>query len=68
MTEDRNQHWDACLAQARAHADHLMAAVSKGELNASAVHNLMRGFLDQPAYYPEWRSQLLFEAMKGRAL
>lgn len=67
MSDAHNQHWDRCLAQAVAHADHLYAAVRRGELNASAIYNLMHGFLDQPAYYPEWRAKLLYESMKGKA-
>jgi hypothetical protein len=66
--EQRTTHWDQCLAQAMAHADHLFERVKKGEINGSAVHNLMRGFLDQPAFYPEWRLELLRLSAKRWAL
>lgn len=68
MSEDRNQHWDRCVANAKAHAEALYARVRSGEINGSAVYGLMRGFLEAPAYYPEWRGELLRLSVKDLAL
>nr|WP_278422965.1 hypothetical protein [Brucella anthropi]DAM62859.1 MAG TPA: hypothetical protein [Caudoviricetes sp.] len=59
-----SNHYNACLQSVLNYANSLGDAVRKKRLNASACERLIRSFLDQPAYYPEWRRQLLEEALK----
>jgi hypothetical protein len=49
---------------AEAYADVLYARADHGEINHSAIHGLMRGFLDQPAFYPEHRASLMEAAIR----
>jgi hypothetical protein len=62
-------HWDKCRADVLGHADHLISRIRAGKLNAGAFENLMRGYLEQPAFYAEWRRELFalaFERFSGR--
>lgn len=59
-----SNHYNACLNNVLSYAKGLRDAVSKKRLNAGACEGLITSFLKQPAYYPEWRSQLLKEALK----
>lgn len=55
--------YEECLHRATAHASHLRAEAEAGRLNAWAIVGLMQEFLDQPAYAPEHRYRLLYEAL-----
>ncbi len=57
-------YYEKCRMWAEAYADVLYARADHGEINHSAIHGLMRGFLDQPAFYPEHRASLMEAAIR----
>lgn len=57
-------HYDRCRALVLGHADELIEAIKAGRLNAAAFEGLMCSYLDHPAFWPDWREQLLALALQ----
>lgn len=52
-------HWDRCVADVVRYARSIRA-------NPGAVEGIVRAYLNAPAFYPEWRRELLRIAMESR--
>jgi hypothetical protein len=48
-------HWERCVVHVRDYA----RSLADSKVNASAVEGLLQSFLDAPAFYADWRSNLL---------
>lgn len=57
-------HLLQCRERAIEHANALRERVNAGKLNAGAVEGLMVTYLDQPAFEPEQRADLLQRALQ----
>lgn len=57
-------YFNQCKRSVLNFADGLADAVRAGRMHASAVEGRIESFLDQPAYYPEWRQVLFNLAME----
>ena len=51
-------HWDMCRSKILGYADFLSDAIKAKRLNPAAADGLIWAYLDRPAYYPEWKSEL----------
>ena len=55
-----SSHYDQCKRDVLRYADGLLEATKKkrGRLNPSAISGLIDSYLNQPAFYVDWRDEL----------
>lgn len=57
-----NTHADRCVADVLGKADELKRAIDRG-LNPEACEGILSAYVEQPAFYPQWRGRLIDIAM-----
>lgn len=54
-----SEHYDKCVESVKRRAAELADARKAGRINETAHYRLLEGHIDAPAFYPEWRGDLL---------
>lgn len=54
-----SSQYEKCVASVKRRAAELADARTSGRINENAYYRILEGHLDQPAFSPEWRRDLL---------